>query len=40
VANAVTALMDINEASGTGGLFTVDSGMISKLLIALNECTE
>ncbi|KAI9591696.1 Clathrin/coatomer adaptor, adaptin-like protein [Syncephalis fuscata] len=40
VANAVTALMDINEASDTNDLFAVDSAMLSKLLIALNECTE
>lgn len=46
VANAVTALSDIHEAacesdpSGHSSIFVIDSAVLSKLLIALNECTE
>jgi vesicle coat complex subunit len=40
VANAVAALSDINEASGGRQLFKVDSQSLTKLLAALNECTE
>ncbi|PWN51139.1 putative adapter-related protein complex 1 beta 1 subunit [Violaceomyces palustris] len=46
VANAVTALTDIhqtaleNDPSGQSSIFIIDSGVLTKLLIALNECTE
>jgi AP-1 complex subunit beta-1 len=44
VANAVTALLEIQETiSGRGdgsSLFTVDSRLLGRLLIALGECTE
>ncbi|RKP06491.1 adaptin N terminal region-domain-containing protein [Thamnocephalis sphaerospora] len=40
VANAVTALLDINESSTEGNVFTVDPVVLGKLLVAMNECTE
>ncbi|PWY98869.1 putative adapter-related protein complex 1 beta 1 subunit [Testicularia cyperi] len=46
VANAVTALTDIhqtaleNDPSGASAVFIIDSDILTKLLIALNECTE
>ncbi|CAO1634619.1 unnamed protein product [Sympodiomycopsis kandeliae] len=43
VANAVTALTDIHQTSieqGLDTLFIIDSAVLQKLLIALNECTE
>jgi AP-1 complex subunit beta-1 len=40
VANAVTALLDINESSTQGKLFEVDAAILNKLLVAMNECTE
>eukprot|EP00051_Salpingoeca_urceolata_P014031 m.177822 g.177822 ORF g.177822 m.177822 type:complete len:871 (+) comp17972_c0_seq1:139-2751(+) len=40
VANAVAALAEINEYSQVGGLFELGPGTVSKLLTALNECTE
>eukprot|EP00052_Salpingoeca_macrocollata_P004250 m.40245 g.40245 ORF g.40245 m.40245 type:complete len:885 (+) comp14094_c0_seq1:109-2763(+) len=40
VANAVAALSEINEYSTSGQLFDINSGSVSKLLTALNECTE
>jgi vesicle coat complex subunit len=43
VANAVTALTDIHQTAleqGLDTLFIIDSAVLSKLLIALNECTE
>ncbi|KAK0540936.1 beta-adaptin [Tilletia horrida] len=46
VANAVTALTDIHQAaceadpSGESSIFVIDSSVLNKLLIALNECTE
>ena len=39
VANAVAALTEISEASGTDH-FKIDGETLSKLLTALNECTE
>ena len=39
VANAVAALTEISEASGTDH-FRIDNETLSKLLTALNECTE
>lgn len=46
VANAITALTEIEESAseeeGTSHekIFTVDSNILSKLLIAIGECTE
>ncbi|KAN0065382.1 beta-adaptin [Thecaphora frezii] len=46
VANAVTALTDIHQTaleadpSGQLAVFVIDSDVLTKLLIALNECTE
>ena len=46
VANAVTALTDIQQSaleadpSGQSALFIIDQQVLTKLLIALNECTE
>ena len=40
VANAVTALTEINEISRTGDVFVVNSDILKKLLGVLNECTE
>ncbi|CAO3583435.1 unnamed protein product [Absidia cylindrospora] len=40
VANAVIALLDINEVSMDGIVFEVTQGSLNKLLHALNECTE
>lgn len=43
VANAVTALTDIHQSAleqGLDTLFIIDSSVLQKLLIALNECTE
>lgn len=46
VANAVTALTDIHKTaceadpSGKSSIFVIDGAVLSKLLIALNECTE
>ncbi|TKY85985.1 hypothetical protein EX895_004810 [Sporisorium graminicola] len=46
VANAVTALTDIhqtaleNDPTGQSAVFILDSEILTKLLIALNECTE
>ncbi|EPQ30860.1 uncharacterized protein PFL1_01757 [Pseudozyma flocculosa PF-1] len=46
VANAVTALTDIHQTaletdpSGSSAIFVIDSDVLTKLLIALNECTE
>lgn len=46
VANAVTALTDMhlaaieNDPNGNSSLFIIDSNVLSKLLNALNECTE
>jgi len=46
VANAVTALTDMhlaaveNSPNGNASLFIIDSNVLSKLLNALNECTE
>lgn len=46
VANAVTALTDIHKTaceadpSGKSSIFIIDGAVLSKLLIALNECTE
>lgn len=43
VANAVTALTDIHQTSieqGLDTLFIIDSSVLQKLLVALNECTE
>ena len=38
IANVVTALMEINQKSP--GVFVVDSVVLAKLLVAINECTE
>ncbi|RGB25807.1 adaptin N terminal region-domain-containing protein [Rhizophagus diaphanus] len=40
VANAVTALAEINEASTTRDIFVINTPTLTKLLVALNECTE
>eukprot|EP00045_Choanoeca_perplexa_P013193 m.147784 g.147784 ORF g.147784 m.147784 type:complete len:875 (+) comp16273_c0_seq1:55-2679(+) len=40
VANAVAALSEIHEYSKTGSVFELTGGTVSKLLTALNECTE
>ncbi|CAJ0641418.1 7833_t:CDS:10 [Entrophospora sp. SA101] len=40
VANAITALGEINEASTTKNIFVINTSTLSKLLVALNECTE
>ncbi|EXX75423.1 uncharacterized protein OCT59_018370 [Rhizophagus irregularis] len=40
VANAVTALAEINEASTTKDIFVINTPTLTKLLVALNECTE
>jgi hypothetical protein len=40
VANAVTALAEINEASTTKDIFVMNASILTKLLVALNECTE
>jgi AP-1 complex subunit beta-1 len=40
VANAVTALVEINEAAPETNALVVTSTMLKKMLLALNECTE
>ncbi|EDQ85070.1 uncharacterized protein MONBRDRAFT_12202 [Monosiga brevicollis MX1] len=40
VANAVASLSEIHEYSRTGSVFELNAGTVSKLLTALNECTE
>jgi len=40
VANAVVALTEIQEAAEDEPIFVLDSQVISRLLIALGECTE
>ncbi|CAG8640648.1 27_t:CDS:10 [Funneliformis mosseae] len=40
VANAVTALAEINETSTTKDIFIINPSTLTKLLVALNECTE
>ncbi|RHZ77368.1 hypothetical protein Glove_180g19 [Diversispora epigaea] len=40
VANAVTALAEIHEASSTKDIFVINTPTLTKLLVALNECTE
>lgn len=40
VANAVAALSEIHEYSPSGSVFDLTSSTVSKLLTALNECTE
>ena len=41
VANAVTAMTDINEAGSTGKpRIEINTATINKLLTALHECTE
>ena len=40
VANSVTALAEINEASPETGALLVTPAILKKLLMALNECTE
>ncbi len=40
MSNAVIALNDINERSVNKGVFDLSSNLLSKLLAALNECTE
>ncbi|CAG8530085.1 6844_t:CDS:10 [Cetraspora pellucida] len=40
VANAVTALAEINESSSTKDIFIINTPTLTKLLVALNECTE
>lgn len=40
VANAVAALSEIHEAAETHDIFIIDAATLSKLLIALGECTE
>ena len=40
IANAVSALAEITEMSTRKDLFVVNSAVLTKLLAALNECTE
>ncbi|CAG8569790.1 70_t:CDS:10, partial [Dentiscutata erythropus] len=40
VANAITALQEINESSITKDVFIINGPTLTKLLVALNECTE
>ena len=40
VANAVTALVEINEVAPETRALVVTSAMLKKMLLALNECTE
>ncbi|CAG8708254.1 4565_t:CDS:2, partial [Dentiscutata heterogama] len=40
VANAVTALQEINESSITKDIFIINGPTLTKLLVALKECTE
>lgn len=40
VANAVAALSEMHECDPTAKLFDMNPGTVSKLLTALNECTE
>jgi len=40
VANAVAALSEIHESKPLAGYFDMNPGTVSKLLTALNECTE
>ena len=40
IANAVAALTEISEASQSRDLFQVNHVTLTKLLAALNECTE
>lgn len=40
VANAVSALLDINDACGEDPVFKITPEVLNKLLVALNECTE
>ncbi|TPX48952.1 hypothetical protein SeLEV6574_g01749 [Synchytrium endobioticum] len=40
IANAVAALAEISESSVRKDIFTINSGVLTKLLAALNECTE
>ena len=40
VANAISALAEIHETEPTLNVLTVDSVLLKKLLLALNECTE
>jgi vesicle coat complex subunit len=40
ISNAVTALCEIQKASDARDIFVLDSALLSKLLVALGECTE
>jgi AP-1 complex subunit beta-1 len=40
VSNAVAALSEIHEYNPSAGLFDLNTASVSKLLTALNECTE
>ncbi len=40
VANAVAALSEIHDYNPSAGLFDLNPASVSKLLTALNECTE
>ena len=40
IANAVAALTEINDLSEGNDVFVVNSTVLSKLLMALNDCTE
>ncbi|KAK9470964.1 adaptin N terminal region-domain-containing protein [Dipodascopsis tothii] len=40
IANAVTALAEIQEIDPSTNAFVIDSSVLKKLLLALNECTE
>ena len=40
IANAVAALTDISESSTRKDLFIINATLLTKLLTALNECTE
>ncbi|KAG9304375.1 hypothetical protein G9A89_019937 [Geosiphon pyriformis] len=40
IANAITALTEIHDASETKDIFLINGTMLNKLLVALNECTE
>lgn len=40
VANSVTALVEIQEASSDEAVFVISAATLKKMLMALNECTE
>jgi AP-1 complex subunit beta-1 len=40
IANAVSALQEISEVAARKDIFTMNAIVLTKLLAALNECTE